>query len=171
MENKIQVSFDQRGYELALNNYKLYKEAVKSLNLEAKNLGVTLKLEELESSTNPFTLIATKHFETLGVNLPNINPVKYLSMTDTDTTDLSIAANKYNELKKFKTMPLKDTYSVNITGEAAIKRYKKLNEVSDTLNEWLSEGIVKNPIGVQRALASVIIMGSNGKFIPQHTTR
>jgi len=169
--NKIEVSFNQRGYELALTNYKLYKEAVKSLNLEAKKLNVTLGLEELESSSNPFTLIATKHFETLGVDLPNINPVKYLSMTDTDTTGLSIAANKYNEVKKFKTMPLKETYTVSITGEAAIKRYKKLKEVSETLNEWLAEGIVKNPIGVQRALASVIIMGSNGKFIPQFINR
>lgn len=168
---KIQISFNQRGYELALANYKLYQESIKALNLEAKKLNVSLKLEDIESSSNPFTLIATKHFETLGVDLPNINPIKYLSMTDLDTTALSTISNKVQELKKFKNMPLKGDFTVSITDPAQVKRYKQLMDVSNTLNEWLSEGIIKNPIGIQRALAGEVLVGVNGKFNPVHKTR
>lgn len=168
---KIQISFNQRGYEKALANYKLYQESIKALNLEAKKLNVTLKLEDIQASSNPYTLIATKHFETLGVDLPNINPIKYLSMTDLDTSDLSTLSNRVQELKKFSKMPLKSDFTVSITDEAQIKRYKALMEVSDKLNEWLKDSIIKNPMGIQRALGSEVIIGTNGKFTPVYRTR
>ena len=167
---KHKVSFNQRAYEVALNNYKKYKESVQNLNTEAKVLNVTLSIEDLEQSTNPFTLIATKHFETLGVDLPSINPIKYLNMTDIDTTDLSIASNKYMELKKFSKMPLKEDFTVYLSGEQA-EEYKMFEGISETLNKWKEDGLIDNPLAITRAMRSRVIIGQDMKFKPALLTR
>lgn len=167
---EIKVSFNQLGYEKAMDYYKTYKEAVQNLNLEAQKLGVTLKLNELEEAQNPFTLIATKHFETLGVDLPSINPVKYLSMTDIDTSGLSVASNKYLEVKKFKKMPTKADFTTTLKGTQA-EEWRKWEEISEQLNKWFKEGLIDNPLAVARAMRSRIKMGNDMRFSPVLLTR
>ena len=167
----MKVSFNEKGYNLALSNYNKYKHSVQSLVLEAGKLSVKVSLKELEESSNVFVLIATKYVDTLDVNLPNLNPIKYLELTNVDTGNLSLASNLYNENKKFKDMPKQDDYSTFLEGEKAIQKHKELSEVSSVLNEWMSKGLIKSAIGLQRAFANAVIIDSNMKFNPSINIR
>ena len=161
----VKVNFNEEAYLKAMASYKMYKTAVQNLNQEAKVLNVTVSLKELEESGNPFTLIATKHFETLGVELPSINPVKYLQMTDIDTSALSKASNEYLKVRQFKSMPTKDQFTTTLSGEAA-EQYKKWEKISGQLQQWYDEGLIDNPLAVSRAMRSKVLMGNDLKFRP-----
>ena len=105
MSNKIEIGFNDRGYARAVKLNSSFKLALKDIKAEAKNLGVTVTEDELMLSNNAFTMVCDKLVKGLDLHLPNINSIKYLSMTDYDLSSLSTASNRFEQSKEHKFRP------------------------------------------------------------------
>jgi len=164
MKEEIKVNFRDRDYNSDLKKNQSYKLALKDCKSEAKNLGVTITEKDLLESTSAFNIVAEKIVESLGVNLPNILPVKYLEMSDINTNGLSVASNRFQAVRNFKEAVNKDDYYTVLTGEKAAQ-YKELEAYAEVLNHMHAKGIIKNLIKIQQATANQIKIEYGGTYL------
>jgi len=163
-EGIVKVDFRERDYNIALKKNSSYKLALKDCLGEAKSLGVSITEKDLLASTSAFNIVAEKLVKSLDVNLPNILPVKYLEMSDINTSGLSIASNRFQAVRNFKEAPKKDDYYTILTGEKAAQ-YKELEAYAEVLNHMHSKGIIKSLMKVQQATANQIKIEYGGTYL------
>jgi hypothetical protein len=157
---KIKIGFNERDFNKATKLHAAYKNSLKDITSEAKTLGVAVTEDELLLGGTAFTLVADKLVKSLDIKLPNINPTKFLQMTDYDLKGLSAASNRFEQVREFKYKPTKEHFNTYVA-EDKVEEYLELKAYEDVLNEMLSKGLIKNLIAVQQATAGVFRADTN----------
>lgn len=166
--SKIEVNFNEREYSRALKLHTDYSSSLKSVQAEALKLGVEVTEKELLEASTAFALVAQKMVDQMEIPLPNINPTKFLMMTEYDLTGMSEASNQFNLSKQYKNKPSKDSFIKYLEGNAAAE-YKKMQSYCEVLNEMVDNGLIQTRIAIQQATAGKIIVDrQNLKFTPKY---
>ena len=169
---RVLLNYDKKSHAQLLIKHFAHLNTLKEVLDATKELGVTMNPKEIVSSSQPaFNVVAARMIEVMEVSLPNISPVKYLAMTDINTSRLSAASNAFSEYKSYRTKPLKSDFCTYLDKPEEVERYTSLKEICDTLNEWKKQGIIKNLVSVSRAMGSVVIADQRTmSFIPNTST-
>ena len=164
-KTKIELNFNQRGFDKAVKANEGYVSSKKELIDTIDSYGVSGKELIKEAQVYKATAEAIYTLLSKDSQLPEgINKLKFLNLMDIDLSKLSEAVNKYIAYQKFSVKPLRADYATYLTDDN-LDDYNALNELIQLLNKLDDKGFVKNKMGIQNSFANRISVDyTTGKF-------